>query len=135
MSNFSHYTLQQAIYQYLNADSILLGMAVAVYDRPVQGSAFPYITIGEAAITDWSTKTTTGTEQILSLHIWSRNGGRKECATIMERVYALLHQSSLSVTGQTLVQIRFFSSEISLSDDGCTYQGMMRFRALLEASS
>jgi hypothetical protein len=133
MSNFSHYTLQQSVYQRLSTDSTLLAMMSAVYDRPPQGSAFPYITLGEAAITDFSTKTSTGTEQILTLHIWSRGGGRKESALIMERVYALLHQASLSVTGQALVLMRFLSSEILLENDGCTYHGIMRFRAVLES--
>ena len=133
MTNFSYYTLQQSVYQLLSGDSTLLTMVSAVYDRPPQGSAYPYITIGESTISDWSTKTTTGTEQIVTLHVWSRNGGRKEAALIMERVYNLLHQANMSVTGQTLVQIRFVSGDILLENDGYTYQGIMRFRAFLES--
>ena len=134
MTNFSYYTLQQSVYQLLSGDSTLLSMVSAVYDRPPQGSAYPYVTIGESTISDWSTKTTTGTEQILTLHVWSRNGCRKEAALIMERVYNLLHQASMSVTGQTLVQIRFVSGDILLENDGYTYQGIIRFRAFLESA-
>ena len=118
MTNFSYYTLQQSVYQLLSGDSTLLSMVSAVYDRPPQGSAYPYVTIGESTISDWS----------------SRNGCRKEAALIMERVYNLLHQASMSVTGQTLVQIRFVSGDILLENDGYTYQGIIRFRAFLESA-
>ena len=134
MSNFSYFTLQKAIYQTLSGDSTLLAMVNAVYDRPPQGSPYPYITIGESTVSDWSSKTTAGTEEIVKLHIWSRNGGRKETASIMERVYQLLHQASLTVTGQTLILIRFMSSDITLENDGFTYQGIIQFKALLEST-
>jgi hypothetical protein len=135
MSNFSHYSFQQAVYQLLSSDSTLLALVDAVYDRPPQGSPFPYITLGDMAISDWSTKTSTGTEILLTIYIWSRSGGRKETADISDRVYRLLHQASVSVSGQALVQIRYLSSDIQLDDDGITYQGMMRFRSLLEATA
>jgi len=134
MSNFSHYALQQSIYQTLMGDTTLMGMLTGVFDRPPQGTAYPYITLGESTITDWSSKTTNGTQQIVMLHIWSREGGRTETATVMNRVYQLLHQANLTVTGQTLVLIRFASSHIGLEDDGWTYQGVMQFKALLQSN-
>jgi hypothetical protein len=105
MANFSHYPLQQAIYQTLAGDTTLMALISGVFDRPPEGTAFPYVTIGESAGSDWSTKTTTGMSHNVSLHIWSREGGRKQAATIMERLHTLLHQASFSVTGQTLVMI------------------------------
>jgi hypothetical protein len=112
-----------------------MAMVEGVYDRPAQGSLFPYITLGDSSGSDYSTKNTTGTEQIVTLQIWSREGGRKEAATIMELIYQLLHQGSLSVTGQILSMIRFVASEISVENDGWTYKGVMRFRALLQSAS
>lgn len=135
MSGFSHISFQQSVYALLNGDSALLALVQGVYDRPPQGSAFPYITIGESGISDWSTKTSTGTQHMLQLHVWSRNGGRKEAAIIMERLHTLLHLGTMSITGQTLVQIRFVSSDIVLEDDGSTYQGTIRFKALLESAA
>jgi len=135
MANFSHYPLQKSIYQTLTGDTELMALLTGVFDRPPQGTAFPYVTLGESIGSDWSTKTTTGTEQLVTLHIWSREGGRKEAATIMERLHTLLHQADLSVDGQDLVSIQFASSGITLETDGYTYQGIMRFQALLEATS
>ena len=134
MANFSHAPLQQAIYQRLTGDSALMALVSGVFDRPPEGTPFPYVTLGESMGSDWSTKTTTGMEHHLSLHIWSREGGRKEAATIMERLHTLLHQTNLSVSGQTLVMIRFTASAIALEDDGWTYHGRMDFHALLQAN-
>jgi len=133
MSTFSHLPLQKAIYQTLTNDATLMALVVGVFDRPPQGTAFPYITLGESAGSDWSTKTTTGMEQNVTLHVWSREGGRAEAASIMERIHTLLHQAPLSVTGQTLVSIRFSASNILLENDGWTYQGVMTFQAFLQA--
>jgi len=134
MTTFSHYPLQQAIYQTLTNDSTLMSLVVGVFDRPVQGTAFPYVTIGESTGSDWSTKTTSGMQQVVTIRIWSREGGRAQAANIMTRIHTLLHQVPLSVTGQTLVSIRFVSSNIKLLNDGWTYQGFISFRALLQAN-
>ena len=133
MSNFSHLSLQTAVYQRLSGDSALMALVEGVYDRPPQGSSYPYVTLGDIALSDWSTKNTNGFEAMLTLHIWSRGGGRKEVASVAERIYALLHRAGLSVSGQALVQMRFAASDIELLDDGVTYQAQLRFKALLHA--
>jgi hypothetical protein len=133
MSNFSHLSLQKAVYQHLSGDTALMALVEGVYDRPPQGSAYPYITLGDIAVADWSTKTTEGFETLLTLQVWSRGGGRKEAALVAERVYALLHRANLSVSGHALVFLRFAAGDIELLDDGVTYHGRLRFRALLQA--
>lgn len=134
MSGFSHLSLQQSIYQALTGDATLIGLVAGVFDRPPQGGAFPYITLGESAITDRSTKATTGTDHLVTLHIWSREGGRTETATIMERIYVLLHHAALTVSGQTCILSRFAASKLLLEEDGFTYHGSMQFQILLEAN-
>lgn len=134
MSSFSHYHLQTAIYQALTGDAALMSLVTAVYDRPPQGTGFAYITIGESAGSDWSSKTTGGMEHIIAVHVWSREGGRRQAAVIMERVHTLLHRADVAVSGQTLVMMRFVASEIVLENDGWTYHGVMQFRVLLEAN-
>jgi hypothetical protein len=132
MGNFSHLPLQKAIYQKLTGDASLMALVTGIYDRLPQHTDFPYIAIGESSGSDWSTKTTSGADQNLTLHIWSREGGRKEAAAIMERIHALLHDQAMTIEGQALVMSRFISSNILLDDDGWTYQGIMRFRVLSE---
>ena len=134
MAIFSHYPLQKSIYETLTSDTTLMALVSGVFDRTPQGTAFPYVMLGESAGSDWSTKTTNGMEQNVILHVWSRQGGRTEAANIMARIHTLLHHANLNVDGQTLVLIQFTGSNITLENDGFTYQGIMRFQALLEAS-
>ena len=134
MANFSHYPLQSAIYQVLTDNTDLMAIISGVFDRPPQGTLYPYITLGDMTGADWSTKTTSGMEYNIPLHIWSRQGGRMEAATIMEVLYGCLHQANFSVVNQSLVSIRFFSSDIVLENDGYTYQGIMKFIAYLESN-
>jgi hypothetical protein len=135
MTNFSHHLLQSSIYQLLVNDAALGALIEGVYDRPVQGTEFPYLTLGESIGADWSTKTTRGMEHTFTIHAWSRDGGRKQASSIMERIHTLIHQADLAVSGQTTVVVRFISSAIELESDGWTYHGIMRFQALLEANS
>ena len=134
MPIFSHLPLQEAIYAALTGDTTLMAMLTGVFDRPPQGTAFPYVTIGESAGSNWSTKTTGGMQQVVTLRIWSRQSGRAEAANVMTRLHELLHNVSLNVSGQTLVSIIFKDSAIVLQNDGWTYQGIMKFQAKLQAS-
>lgn len=131
MTYLSHFSLQQALCQHLLADATLMGLATGVFDHVPQGTSYPFITIGEALIRDWSNAEKQGTEQAVTLRIWSRESGRKQAAAIMERIVTLLNGTSLTVTGQTLMSLRFVSSNITLQDDGFTYRGSLTFRALL----
>lgn len=131
MSTLTHNALQAAIYNTLSTDVTLSGMVTGVFDRPPQDKNFPYITIGETVCSDWSSKTNAGTKHELEIHTWSREGGRKQAASIMEVVHTLLHNQNLSISGQSLVFIRFMASSITLENDGWTYHGMLRLHALM----
>ncbi|NBX02711.1 MAG: DUF3168 domain-containing protein [Alphaproteobacteria bacterium] len=131
MSNFSVITLQKSIYEALTNDIALIALIRGVYDHTPQNSAFPYIAFGEVTSREWSNVEDAGMEQQVTLNIWSREGGRKEAISIMERVYTVLHQVSLTIEGQSLVSLRFVTSKVMLGNDGFTYQGNMQFRGLM----
>ena len=132
MANLSHFEIQKAIFQLLISDTTLMNLVDGVYDRVTEGAAYPYVTVGEAVSREWSTKTTNGQQILLTLHIFSRSGGRKQTAEIMDRIYALLHQGTLSLEGHTLVAMRFEFGDITLEQDQLTYHGAIRFRAFTE---
>ena len=132
MANFSYHPLQKAVYEALTDDVTLMGMISGVFDRPPQGQDYPYIALGESSVSDWSTKTSNGMEHAVQMQIWSREGGRRQCAQIMENVHRILHDVNLTPDGHRLISIRFVSSTISIKSDGWTYQGTMRFRAVTE---
>ena len=72
-----------------------------------------------------------GSQITVNLHIWSQYKGSKEAKNIMDRVHTLLHDTSLSVTGFNLINLRFEFADILRDPDGITRHGVMRFRAVM----
>lgn len=131
MPHFSHLPLQQAVYSRLSADATLMALVTGVYDFVPASAVHPYVTLGEMDGRDLSNAATPGMEFRFPVRVYMREAGRKQSATVMERIHALLHNAALTVTGQTLVGLRCESSDIMLLGDGATYRGTLRFRAQL----
>tara|TARA_R100001480_G_scaffold61229_2_gene73724 strand:- start:174 stop:575 length:402 start_codon:yes stop_codon:yes gene_type:complete len=123
--------LQKSIFNALDGDSTLQSLVTDVYDFVPESTAFPYVKIGEETSIDNGTKTLQGNEHTLVIHTFSRYRGSKEVKEIMSRIYALLHESSLSVSGASLVNLRFEFSDVIKENDGFTSHGIQRFRAVV----
>ena len=123
--------LQKSIFNALDGDSTLQNLVTDVYDFVPENTAFPYVKVGEETSIDNSTKTLQGNEHTLVIHTFSRYRGSKEVKEIMSRIYALLHESSLSVSGASLVNLRFEFSDVIKENDGVTSHGLQRFRAVV----
>ena len=82
--------LRAAIYDALVADAALNALlgGPRVYDEVPRAAAFPYVTLGECRILDWSTGTEPGEEHQLTLHAWSRQGGHAEAHRHRRRAVA-----------------------------------------------
>ena len=83
--------LQKAVFEALAADAALTALLGGgkIYDHAPANVTFPYLTFGRTSIFDWSTGTESGTEQLFTLHIWSKAKGKKETLDIMEPARAL----------------------------------------------
>lgn len=129
--------LQRAIFDALRADAALtalLGGAAKIIDHAPADIAFPYISFGRVSAYDWSTATETGSEHIVSLHVWSKGKGKKEALAILARAEVLLHDQPLDLSsGYTLVNLRAEFSEVRYDEDQMVYHGVGRFRAVVEA--
>jgi len=126
--------LRAAIYDALVADTsltTLLGGA-KVYDEVPRAAAFPYVTLGEAQITDWSTATDAGEEHQLTLNAWSRQGGHREAHEIAGALLQALDGAALTLTDHRLINLRFGTADIRREADGRTYRALVRFRAVTE---
>ena len=104
---------------------------VPVYDDVPEGSAAPYIVIGEDTTIDAATKDKDANEHTLTLHIWSEYRGRYEIKTLMQEVYEKLHDSDISMSGASLVNLRSEFETTLQEADGITRHGVMRFRAIV----
>jgi hypothetical protein len=126
--------LRAAIHDALIADAPLnaaLG-GPKVYDEPPRSAAFPYVTLGEARVSDWSTGSEGGQEHQLTLHAWSRQGGHKEAHVVAGALLQALDDAELTLDEHRLVNLRFTLADIRREADGRTYHALVRFRAVTE---
>jgi hypothetical protein len=130
----SSWALQQALYSAVTGSAPLAALIgpPRVYDDVPQGAAFPYLTLGQSTLRDWSTGTDDAEEHTLTLHVWSRAGGRREMHEVMDVLRVALHDQPLALAGHRLVNIRHEISEARRDPDGETYHGIVRFRAVTE---
>ena len=126
--------LRAAIHDALAADGALATLlgGPKIYDEPPRGAAFPYVTLGEARVSDFSTGSEPGEEHQLTLHAWSRQGGHREAHLIAGALLQALDDAPLSLTDHRLVNLRFAVADVRREADGRTYHALVRFRAMTE---
>ena len=125
------FALQEALYSRLNGDGTLGSLVTGVYDAVPEDTVLPAVVIGTRTTTDDGTNTLDARDYVFNIDVWSAYSGMKEIKNIMKQVYALLHESSLTVSGASLVNLRFEFSDIINENDGLTTHGLQRFRAVI----
>jgi len=133
MSDYAS-ALQQTVFNALDQSSTLQNLVTDVYDFVPESTAFPYVKIGEQTMVDNGTKDKKGSDFTIEVHTFSRYRGSVEIKNIMSVVYDILHESSLSVSGASLVNMRFEFSDIIKENDGLTTHGLQRFRVFVLSS-
>lgn len=135
MTGDGNWPLQQAIYNAVTQDGTvktLIGDPARVYDDVPADTIFPYVTLGDISTIDRSTSTERGFAHSVTLHAWSRYGGRKEVKDVMAAIQDVLHDAALAPTNHTLISLFFQASDVFRDPDGETYHGVMRYRAVTE---
>ena len=128
------FALQQSIYAAVTAETQIITLlgGPRIFDDVPQKTEFPYLTLGQSSVRDWSTGTEPGDEHILTLHVWSRAAGRREAHEIMGAIRTALHNRALTLSGHRLVNLRHEFSDARREPDGDTYHGVVRLRAVTE---
>ncbi|QPC87215.1 DUF3168 domain-containing protein [Mesorhizobium sp. NBSH29] len=128
--------LQKAIFATLSGDGALAALVGGrIFDHAPASVAFPYITFGRTSVYDWSTASEGGSEQVFTLHVWSRAKGKLEVLSIMDRIRTKLDNAALVLAGHHLVNLRNEYSEARHVDDLSLHQGLLRFRAVTEPAA
>jgi hypothetical protein len=112
-----------------------------VYDHVPQETDAPYVIIGADTLLDASSKSNNKWEATVTIHAWDfEKAGRKSVKTLLSNLYDALHQqeSNITLTGFTLVQIRFDFEETyqETAVEGANdhyYHGVQRYRAFIQA--
>jgi Protein of unknown function (DUF3168) len=134
MSTAAATALRAAVHDALTADAALNALlgGAKIYDEPPSAAAFPYVTLGETRINDYSTGDGPGEEHQLTLHAWSRQGGHAQAHLIACALLQALDDAPLTLTDHTLVNFRFAVADVRREADGRTYHALVRFRAVTE---
>lgn len=120
--------IQAAIFEQLQP------LGFPVYDHVPQGSAFPYIVIGEDTSNQWDTDDSVGTDATCTIHVWSRERGKREVKLIMDAIYERLHRSEFAIVGGSLIECQGEFAESFLDPDGLTRHGVIRFRLTVDSA-
>ncbi len=102
------------------------------YDDPPPDALFPYVTLGRVESRASDSSGTEAIEHSVTLHVWSRHGGRAEALDIIGALREALHDAPLTVTGRMLVFVFAQFADVFRSGDGLTTLGLLRLRALTE---
>jgi uncharacterized protein DUF3168 len=134
MMSSAGFALQKAIFEKLSSDPATLAAlgGPRIYDDAPARAEFPFVTFGQSTERDWSTGTEIGFEHLVTLHVWSRGRGRKEAQAVIAAARDALHDQQLTLTGHRLVNLRHEYSEARRDNDGETFHGIARFRAVTE---
>ena len=129
------FPLQQSIFSKITNGTLtdVAGTSITdkVFDDVPEGTAYPYVVIGEETSQNVGTKDKDANEHTLTIHVWSQYRGRKEIKEIMSEIYTSLHNSDITLSGASLVNIRHEFEQTLLEADGITRHGVMRFRVVI----
>jgi len=129
--------LAAALYSTLRADAgvkALLGDPARVYDAAPDDVVFPYATLGRIETRNADAAAATALEHIVTLHAWSRYGGRAEVLDVVDAMRVAAQGASLIMTGRRVVLLHALFSDVFRSGDARTTHGVLRLRAISELS-
>lgn len=102
------------------------------YDEPPADVMFPYLTLGRVETKSVDASERDALEHGVTLHVWSRYGGRAEALEVIAALRACLHNAALNVAGRRLVLLFVVFTDVFRSGDGRTTHGVVRLRAITE---
>jgi hypothetical protein len=127
--------LQNAVFANLRGDTALLAAVGAerIVAQPSANVAFPYIGFGRSSVYDWSTGTEKDTEQLFTLHVWSKAKGEDETTGIMEIARVRLADKVMMLDNHQPVEVKLEFAEARYDEDLAVHHGLLRFRAVAVA--
>lgn len=122
--------LQEAVFERLNNDVILMEMVTDVWDEVEEGAMLPYVQIGDDTTNPNDTKTSYGEDTTFTIHAWSAGPGKTEAKRIMDAVLQALTKEPLVIPGFKFEGLtREF---LETFGDGQAYHGVCRFRVYIK---
>jgi hypothetical protein len=130
--------LQGAVFARLLADAALpalIGTPPRVYDQTPDDPIYPFVQMGQVTTRPWGGLCAEGIEHVFTLTCVSRFGGAEEAKAVMAAVRVSLDDAALTLTDNTLVNLRFIYGDVFRAADWRSTFGILRFRAVTEAAT
>ena len=105
----------------------VLGTPPRLYDHPPEDPVFPYLTYGPMRSEDISADGAVMSAHTLTLHIWSRYGGRAQVMEVLAAVTGALQGADISLPNINLARAQVSYTDIFRAPDGLTLHGLIRF--------
>lgn len=122
--------ISKALHALLSANTgvqAVLGIPPRLYDNPPDDPIFPYLTYGPMRSEDISADGAVINAHTLTLHIWSRYGGRAQVMEVLAAVTGALQSGTINLPQANLVRAQVSYTDIFRAPDGLTLHGLIRF--------
>ncbi len=127
--------LQAALVTALKADSGVSALVgTRVYDQPPQSATRPYIRIGGIEPRPFRTTCASAASMTFGIEAHSRpvTSGRVEATRCAEAIVVALNETTLPVTGYTMVQMYWQTQTVEQDSDGQSHTAIVAFTTLLD---
>lgn len=125
--------LQTALLAALEAHPVLSAELSGIYDGPPPRAAFPYVAMGDALVTDWSTKTATGREIRLPLTLWDDGENAARMTDLMSHLEDAVAAVPRQIPGWHVASIIFLRSMV-VRDAAGPWAGLVEHRIRMLAA-
>ena len=125
-------SLAKAVHAALGADvavQSVLGNTPRLYDHAPEDPIYPYLTYGPLRSEDIGGDVSPMTAHNMTLHLWSRYGGRAEIMALTNAVSGVLESGGWQLTEGVLVSANVIFTDNFRAPDGRTLHGVIRFDA------
>ena len=126
MSDAVH-AVQTAVIAALEAHPVLSAELSGIYDGAPPRAAFPYISVADGLVTDWSTKTASGREVRMAVTIWDDGEEASSLPVLMGHAGDSIAAMARDLTGWRVASNVFLRS-IILRDAAGPWAGLVEHR-------
>ena len=119
--------VQTAIVSALEAHPAIAAAYCSVYDGPEPHAVFPYISVTDGLVTDWSTKTATGREFRMALTVWDESEDAARLHDLMGHVEDAVAALPRDLPGWRVASIAFVRSLV-VRDAAGPWAGLVEYR-------
>jgi predicted transcriptional regulator len=124
--------VQQALVFKMLGDAVLMDRVDAVYDTVPQRSALPYLYIATIEQESRDQVAQAVWEVRVELEVWTSAEGRKQAMAVLERLQAILHQASLSVSGYSVQEMRVIAARCDVAERQTRVVGTMELLIVVQ---